>query len=193
MAGGKGMVRSVMGRLLPGAVALVWLAAMAPGTAAAGSLTTLYTFCSQANCADGATPEGGLGMDAAGNLYGVTAFGGNPSGVGKGALFELTTGGEETVLHGFCTTGVCFDGTEPLAGPIVDKSGIIFGTAAFGANTGGVVYTQGSGGFGVIYAFCLSPGCPDGENPNGRLAFGKRDKLFGTTMAGGANKAGTVF
>jgi hypothetical protein len=40
-------------------------------TGAAPSITqqTLYSFCSQTNCADGATPFAGLIMDGSGNLY----------------------------------------------------------------------------------------------------------------------------
>src|SRR5580704_16742903 len=38
--------------------------------------TVLYNFCSQNNCSDGTSPVGGLTMDAAGNLYGTTEFGG---------------------------------------------------------------------------------------------------------------------
>ena len=40
-----------------------------------GELTTLYSFCSQSNCADGAHPNGNLAQDAAGNFYGTTVTG----------------------------------------------------------------------------------------------------------------------
>src|SRR5206468_3295053 len=39
--------------------------------------TVLHAFCSAADCGDGQSPSGGLVMDAAGNLFGVTNFGGN--------------------------------------------------------------------------------------------------------------------
>jgi hypothetical protein len=38
--------------------------------------TELYSFCSQANCADGDAPFAGVIEDASGNLYGTTAGGG---------------------------------------------------------------------------------------------------------------------
>jgi len=41
----------------------------------AGKLTTLYSFCAQANCADGASPNG-LIQATNGNFYGVTYAGG---------------------------------------------------------------------------------------------------------------------
>jgi uncharacterized repeat protein (TIGR03803 family) len=50
-----------------------------------GEEQILYTFGSQAS--DGATPLGGLVLDTAGNLYGVTAYGG---AYGFGTVFEIT-------------------------------------------------------------------------------------------------------
>jgi hypothetical protein len=38
--------------------------------------TILYTFCADSQCADGSVPNS-LIMDAAGNLYGTTAYGGS--------------------------------------------------------------------------------------------------------------------
>ncbi len=50
-------------------------------------LSVLYSFCSQANCADGEYPNGGLIMDTSGNLYGTTESGGKGL---NGIVFELT-------------------------------------------------------------------------------------------------------
>jgi uncharacterized repeat protein (TIGR03803 family) len=55
----------------------------------------LYSFCSQSSCSDGARPEAGLIMDAAGNLYGTTFYGGNyycgTNNAGPcGTVFQLT-------------------------------------------------------------------------------------------------------
>jgi uncharacterized repeat protein (TIGR03803 family) len=41
-----------------------------------GTLTTLHSFCSQAGCADGATPYAGLVQGTNGEFYGTTASGG---------------------------------------------------------------------------------------------------------------------
>ncbi|MGD0867333.1 MAG: choice-of-anchor tandem repeat GloVer-containing protein, partial [Rhizomicrobium sp.] len=49
--------------------------------------TVLYSFCSQANCTDGRSPEAGLIMDKKGNLYGTTYYGGN---FGRGTVFSVT-------------------------------------------------------------------------------------------------------
>ena len=62
----------------------------------AGQETVLYNFCSQANCADGATPVGDLISDAAGNLYGTAEQGGNNSACGIsgcGVVFEIVQSG----------------------------------------------------------------------------------------------------
>src|SRR5579872_5808400 len=46
-----------------------------------GEISTVYSFCSQPNCADGTQPSPPiLGSD--GNLYGVAKFGGNSTGSG---------------------------------------------------------------------------------------------------------------
>ncbi len=49
--------------------------------------TVLHSFCSVANCPDGAYPLADLIQDAAGNLYGTTFNGGNANGAGT--VFEL--------------------------------------------------------------------------------------------------------
>lgn len=41
-----------------------------------GSVTTLYSFCTTANCTDGATPGAGLVQGTDGNFYGTTVAGG---------------------------------------------------------------------------------------------------------------------
>jgi uncharacterized repeat protein (TIGR03803 family) len=51
-----------------------------------GALTTLYSFCSQAACADGQYPAAGLVQATNGNLYGTTADGGAD---GDGTVFRI--------------------------------------------------------------------------------------------------------
>jgi uncharacterized repeat protein (TIGR03803 family) len=51
-----------------------------------GTLTTLYSFCSQASCEDGQYPAGGLVQASNGNLYGTTADGGAH---GDGTVFSI--------------------------------------------------------------------------------------------------------
>jgi len=54
-----------------------------------GALTTLYSFCTQTNCTDGATPYGGLVEGTNGTLYGSTFYGGVDS---DGTVFSLAKG-----------------------------------------------------------------------------------------------------
>ena len=81
-----------------------------PSGASATTLETLYSFCSQSGCVDGASPIAGLIMDAKGHLYGTTNGGGAH---GQGTVFELTPAGRETVLYSFCPQNGCADGEEP--------------------------------------------------------------------------------
>lgn len=63
-----------------------------------GKLTTLYNFCSQANCADGADPTGGVIEASDGNLYGTTCSGGAYEG---GTIFSVSKQGVLTTLYSF--------------------------------------------------------------------------------------------
>ena len=75
----------------------------------------LYSFTGST---DGGQPYGSLVLDAAGNLYGTTNFGGSSNcNLGCGTVFELASssgGWKETVLYTF--TGGS-DGREPYAQP----------------------------------------------------------------------------
>src|ERR1700676_3839156 len=70
--------------------AFVLVVMLAPYLTARATEKILYRFTGGA---DGAVPSSGLLMDAAGNLYGTTAYGGNLSGCngrGCGTVFKLT-------------------------------------------------------------------------------------------------------
>ena len=71
--------------------AVVSLATVA--TCPAQTLTTLYSFCSQANCTDGTLPRVPIAQGRDGSLYGMTQGG----GLGSGTIFRLTSAGVYTV------------------------------------------------------------------------------------------------
>lgn len=86
----------------------------------------------------GAQPSGGLTWDSAGNLYGVTCYGGYAN---RGVVFKLTPvdGGRwnETTVHAF--TGP--DGGCPQGRVVLDANGNIYGTTMNGGEHGlGVVF-----------------------------------------------------
>jgi uncharacterized repeat protein (TIGR03803 family) len=111
-----------------------------------GTYTVLYAF----NYTDGFEPFGGLVRDAAGNLYGVTADGGekgsNCNGGDCGLVFKLDTTGKETVLHAF-TGGT--DGAWPDGGLAIDAAGNLYGTTQDGGDFN-CVY-NGVKGCGVVF------------------------------------------
>lgn len=151
---------------------------------------------------DGSTPAGGVVFDKAGNLYGATSHGGSscPS-PGCGTAFQLAPpeqkGGSwtETVLYGFSGN----DGSWPASGLIVDASGNLYGTTAYGGS-GVCILLGGDVGCGVVYE--LSPplqkggqwsysilysfqGGSDGQYPTGDLVFDSKGNLYGATIYGG--------
>src|ERR1700675_2560578 len=69
-----------------------------------GSLATLYSFCSQASCADGELPYAGLVQGSDGNFYGTTLEGGANGG---GTVFKITPAGSLTTLYSFCSQAGC--------------------------------------------------------------------------------------
>jgi uncharacterized repeat protein (TIGR03803 family) len=68
----------------------------------AGVVTTLYTFCSQSGCPDGATPSALL-LATNGNFYGTTLVGGD---YGYGTVFQITPIGALTTLHSLTATAL---------------------------------------------------------------------------------------
>jgi len=76
-----------------------------------GTLTLLYSFCSQggANCTDGSSPFAGLVQATNGNFYGTTLSGGASTyclvgygyGTGCGTVFKITPSGTLTTLYSF--------------------------------------------------------------------------------------------
>lgn len=84
------------------------------------------------------------------------------------------------------------DGGNPVDGFLIGPGGNLFGTASTGGSSGaGVVFKLTETGVQkVLYNFT---GGADGANPNSRLISDASGNLYGTTFAGGADSAGTVF
>jgi uncharacterized repeat protein (TIGR03803 family) len=156
---------------------------------AAGTLTTLYSFCSLSICADGSQPVS-LIQATNGNLYGTAASGGAN---GVGTVFEITPDGVLTTLYSFCSLPNCADGWGSGAPLVQGTDGNFYGaTETGGAAGGGTVFKiTPTGALTTLYNFCSLANCADGAGPNGLLQA-TNGMFYGTTAFGGTY-IGTVF
>jgi uncharacterized repeat protein (TIGR03803 family) len=163
-----------------------------------GDFSTIYTFCSQPNCTDGA--EGGYMIQAAdGNLYGIANIVyGTP-----GSIFKLTTSGEFTTLYTFCSLPNCADGRIPSR-LIQGTDGNFYGATSEGGSgapcyqstyaCGTLFELTSSGILTTLYNFCPDGGltCTDGMNP-GALVQGTDGNFYGVTSGPFPYGPGTAF
>jgi len=168
---------------------------LSPSASGAWTESVIHAF--QGN-PDGVGPIGGVVLDASGNLWGTTGYGGSH---GYGTVFELTpqsSAWKETLLHSF--TGGS-DGNGPFASVTLDSAGNVYGTT----NAGGNLNACSTGGCGVVFKLAKVNGAwsesvvhaftnvPDGSFPEAALTFGSDGNLYGTALFGGAFGQGTVF
>jgi len=148
---------------------------------------------------DGESPKAGVVLDASGNLYGTTIWGGNYSkcsgSLGCGIVFQLTptSGGswQENVLHRFAQ--FTHDGQVPYTGVTLDSKGDVYGVTA----GGGIYRGCPPGGCGVVFKLAKNQSgqwketilhafdFTHGGGPFGTLVFGKAGNLYGTAVGGG--------
>jgi uncharacterized repeat protein (TIGR03803 family) len=158
-----------------------------------GALTTLVSF----NLANGSYPCAGLVQGSDGNLYGTTA--GSGAG-GGGTVLKMTPAGVLTTLVSFHGA----DGNSPQAPLVQGSDGNFYGTTRFagfgfggGWGAGTVFKISTNGALTTLYAFGsitnASGEALDGAIPWAALVQGRDGYFYGTTFAGGANNAGTVF
>jgi uncharacterized repeat protein (TIGR03803 family) len=152
-----------------------------------GLLTTLYSFCSQPNCADGETVYDTM-IEANGKLWGTTQAGGASN---FGTVFFITPAGRFTTVHSFNSV----DGAAPIGGLLRAANGNFYGTTSAGGtrDDGTIFKMTATGKLTTIYNFCANTDCPDGVAPLGGLVQGTNGNFFGTTVDGGMNFRGTIF
>ena len=144
---------------------------------------------------DGDTPiDAGLTLDANGNLYGVTSYGGQHKG---GVLFELVKADNYHYVdkHDFKYLGNTNDpdGSYPIYGltSYIDANNVLhlYGTAAGGQLGAGVVFEwDAQAGYSILWDFADAPGTNTMSPVNG-LARDGAGNLYGTvdiTAIGGA-------
>jgi len=160
--------------------------------------------------ADQGNPDAGLTMDAAGNLYGTTCGGLCLVGATNlGTVFKLSQRGAGWTFNTLYYFRGGADGAAPYSRVILGPDGTLYGTTYLGGG-------NGCGGAGCGTVFNLQPpansvtpsifggwtetvlysfqGGSDGASPVlGDLAFDSAGNIYGTTAAGGAYNAGTVF
>jgi uncharacterized repeat protein (TIGR03803 family) len=149
-----------------------------------GDLTLLHAFGGAGG--DGQNPNAGLVLDASGKVYGTTMWGGAN---GRGTVFKMTPGGDETVEYSFDGDA---DGEYPNGGLVGDAEGNLYGTAYQGGayNYGTIFKITALGEFTILYSF---PGGVFGGNPYADLTLDQQGNIFGVTTTGGTHNFGTIF
>ena len=149
----------------------------------------LHSFA--ASDTDGQWPLGSL-IDVDGVLYGMTSQGGGGGCtdytgaiIGCGAIFKVNEDGSAfSLLHSFA-------GREYPRSSLVIVGNVLYGMTPFGGSGGELFKINLDGtAFALVHSF--GGGTTEGSEPSGSLiAF--NGELFGTTVYGGANNAGTIF
>jgi len=150
----------------------------------------LYSFGGR----DGKNPDARLLRDKSGTLYGTTAVGGTAH---RGTVYALTQSKDgswkENVLHSFAGEN---DGNGAWGGLIRDEKGVLYGITFAGGDQAcrcGTAFalseTAGTWSESIIHAFART----DGDTPVGELEQDSSGNLYGVTLSGGMNDAGTIF
>src|SRR5947207_1387323 len=187
---------SAVGKLMLALAVALALVAVATPRAHAQTFSVVHNFTGGS---DGARSEGGLGVAAAGDLYGTSTVG---RWYSNGTVFRLALQQPSgyNVLYSF-RQGT--DGKVPVAGVPLDAAGNLYGTTAAGGTYGyGTVFklkfkvTPSAADSGwtesILYNF---QNTNDGAVPYAGLIFDQSGNLYGAGPEGGAGTTGggTIF
>jgi uncharacterized repeat protein (TIGR03803 family) len=188
-------------RLTIAVAAVIALAALTITPAQAQTYTVIHNFTGGA---DGGVPNSTLAIDAAGNLYGTTVYGGNRTqncNTWCGVVFKLKPSGQGWIVTPLYEFNGSPDGSAPV-GVVFGPNGTLYGTTF----SGGVSCRSNSQyGCGTVFNLrpsptpCKSVLCPwnetvlyrfnggsnDGAGPNSPVVFDATGNLYGTTFQGG--------
>ena len=144
-----------------------------------GQLTTLHSFCAQANCPDGYSPVSALVLATDGNFYGTTIY----------TFFKMTPAGNFTTIYTFAGSDGIYSGL------IQAVDGNFYGVAESGGteNAGTFFKITSRGVLTTLYNFCSEPLCKDGNGPYGSLIQANDGNFYGSTYGGGITSDGTIF
>jgi uncharacterized repeat protein (TIGR03803 family) len=154
----------------------------------------LHIFCSRKDCRDGDNALAPPTLDAMGNLYGTTEFGGGNSApecsIGCGVVYQVQNLGggkwKYHVLHRFASFPN--DGLMPQAGVTVDSKGNVYGTTLYSGTSSGTVFElspQPDGHWKETILYDFPNSNKNGGAPVGGVTFDKLGNLYGTASAGG--------
>lgn len=162
-------------------------AAPAFGASSRSNVTPLVQFVAQQTV--GAGIRGDLIAATDGNIYAVASTGGE---AGYGSVLRITPTGTATAIHSFA--GSSTEASQAYAGVIQANDGALYGTSYLGgANNLGTVYRVSlAGEYTNLFSFTNKS--QGGFFPyTGLVQEPASGELFGTTLRGGTNDAGTVF
>jgi uncharacterized repeat protein (TIGR03803 family) len=166
---------------------------LSPASGGGWTFHHLLTF----NYSNGASPQSGVILDSAGNLYGVAPYAGRGS---DGVVYQLSpsSGGSWTftILHTFYgALGAIPDGLLTF-----DAAGNLYGTT----QQGGKNVSPCSGGCGVVFKLTPASGPwlysllhefsgPDGWQPQAGITLDSAGNVYGVAANGGTGSDGTAF
>ena len=143
----------------------------------ARNLTTLYVFPGESPGVSTNYINAGVIVDAKGNVYGATPYGGL-----DGTVYEVDAAGQASTLYSFSPAP---GGTRPFAGVARDSAGNLYGaTQLGGASNWGVVYrVDATGGEKALYSFA---GGADGAFPESTPVLDRQGNVYGAALKGGS-------
>jgi uncharacterized repeat protein (TIGR03803 family) len=149
----------------------------------AGKESLVYTFEPNADGAflDGEGPSANLIQGSNGDFYGTTEEGGSAN---QGTIFQLTAGGQETVLYSFPNQT---DGAYPTLPLTQGPNGLLFGAATDcaggGCSQAGLFDITTKGVYKNVYLYPLV--CSNCGQPFAPLLLSTNGTFYSTTEQGG--------
>ncbi|HEX4414522.1 MAG TPA: choice-of-anchor tandem repeat GloVer-containing protein [Lacipirellulaceae bacterium] len=153
---------------------------VAAGTHALQSLASF-------NNSNGASPDGGLITDSAGNLYGTTELGGS---YGDGTVFKYNPSTKS--LAPLASPNFYQNGADPYGKLYADGAGNLFATANLGGKTNKGMIFKIAAGSSTVTTVASFDGT-NGYRPQAGMIADKLGNLYGTTDAGGPYNRGVIF